>query len=79
MKKTDIIGGLGPESTLAYYRGIINAFHPTYSETGYPEIILESVNLKDAMTWAANNEWNKVADLLKEVLNARQRTRLSRT
>jgi aspartate racemase len=64
MKKIGIIGGLGPESTLVYYRGIIDAFHPTYSETGYPEIILESVNLRDAMTWAANNEWHKLVDLL---------------
>lgn len=64
MKKIGIIGGLGPESTLIYYRGIINAFHPIYSETGYPEIILESVNLRDAMTWAANNEWDKLVDLL---------------
>lgn len=64
MKKIGIIGGLGPESTLDYYRGIINAFHPTYEESGYPEIVIESVNLKDAMTWATNNEWYKVIDLI---------------
>ena len=64
MKKIGIIGGLGPESTLEYYRGIINAFHPTYDKTGYPEIVIESVNLKDAMTWATNNEWDKVIELL---------------
>ncbi len=64
MKKIGIIGGLGPESTLEYYRGIIKAFHSTYKETGYPEIVIESVNLKDVMTWATNNEWDKVVDLV---------------
>ncbi len=64
MKKIGIIGGLGPESTLDYYRGIINAFHRTYEETGYPEIVIESVNLKDAITWAANDEWDKIIALV---------------
>lgn len=27
MKKISIIGGIGPESTLDYYRGIIDAFN----------------------------------------------------
>lgn len=69
MKKIGIIGGLGPESTLDYYRGIINAFHLNYDENGYPEIVIESVNLKDAMTWAARDEWDKVIDLLSDCFN----------
>jgi aspartate racemase len=72
MKKIGIIGGLGPESTLDYYRGIINAFHRTYEKTGYPEIVIESVNLKDAMTWAMTNEWDKVVDLLSGCFNNMQ-------
>lgn len=43
MKKIGIIGGLGPESTLDYYRGIIDAFIPTYEKKGYPEISIESI------------------------------------
>ena len=40
MKKIGLVGGLGPESTLDYYSGIINAFKPTFEDTGYPEIIM---------------------------------------
>ena len=29
MKKIGIIGGLGPESTIDYYKGIIKSFHST--------------------------------------------------
>lgn len=61
MKKAGIIGGIGPESTLDYYRGIINAFKETYQESGYPEIILDSLNLKAVLDFADRNEWDAMA------------------
>jgi aspartate racemase len=45
MKTIGILGGLGPESTLEYYREIIKAFQK--NESGYPEIVLFSVNLRE--------------------------------
>lgn len=69
MKKIGIVGGLGPESTVDYYRGIISAFHPTYDETGYPEIAIESCNLKEMLTYSNNNRWDKLADFLADKFN----------
>ncbi|MEJ2543599.1 MAG: amino acid racemase [Calditrichaceae bacterium] len=67
MKKIGIIGGLGPESTLDYYKGIIDAFKPDYEQTtGYPEICIESVNLKAFVGYANNDEWDKVISILAE-------------
>ena len=44
MKKIGIIGGLGPESTVDYYREIISTFNTKYSELAYPEIIISLLN-----------------------------------
>lgn len=64
MNKIGLIGGLGPLSTLDYYKGIIKAFDSTYEETGYPEITIESCNIKEALTFSNQNNWNLLADLL---------------
>jgi aspartate racemase len=45
MKKIGIIGGLGPEATVDYYKEIINAFKNENGDLDYPEIIIYSVNM----------------------------------
>ncbi|MDH4210955.1 MAG: amino acid racemase [candidate division WOR-3 bacterium] len=46
MKKIGIIGGLGPEATIDYYRTIINECREQ-TQGDVPEIILYSLNLRD--------------------------------
>lgn len=69
MKKIGIVGGLGPQSTIDYYKGIIFAFHSTYNETGYPEIAIESCNLKEMLDYSNNNNWDKIAEILANKFN----------
>lgn len=64
MKKAGIIGGLGPESTVDYYKGIIAAFHNSYEETGYPEIAIESCNIKEMLGYSNVDRWDIVAERL---------------
>lgn len=65
MKKIGIVGGIGPESTLDYYKGIIDAFKPTYEESsGYPEIAIESLNIKEMTAYVNAGEWTKLAKLI---------------
>lgn len=47
MKKIGIIGGLGPEATIDYYKEIINAFKTEGGDLNYPEIIIYSVNMSE--------------------------------
>lgn len=47
MKRIGIIGGLGPEATVEYYNGIINAFKNESGDLNYPEIIIYSVNMSE--------------------------------
>jgi len=64
MKKIGLVGGIGPESTLDYYKGIIEAFKPTYEQYGNPEIGIESINLRALMVLAENGWWDKIAELI---------------
>ncbi|MBN2553444.1 MAG: amino acid racemase [Spirochaetales bacterium] len=66
MRKIGIVGGLGPESTIEYYRGIIEAFRPTYESLGYPEIAIESVDLRSFTEQAEAGQWDGIAAALIE-------------
>lgn len=45
MKKIGIIGGVGPEATIEYYRLIIKYYREKIKDGSYPEIIINSVNI----------------------------------
>lgn len=66
MKKIGIIGGIGPESTVDYYKLIIGAFHERQAEAGYPEIIIYSANLSALMRILEAGDWENLTDWLLE-------------
>lgn len=45
MKTVGIIGGIGPESTIEYYRSIIASYRALRPDGGYPPVIINSINL----------------------------------
>jgi aspartate racemase len=63
MKKIGLIGGLGPESTLDYYRLIIRAFQERKS-VDYPEIIVYSANLTEGLNLMEGKNWEALTDWL---------------
>lgn len=69
MKKIGIIGGLGPESTAEYYTGIIKAFAKDYDKTGFPEIAIESLNLKECLNYAATDNWEQLTKVIVKACN----------
>lgn len=46
MKTVGIIGGIGPESTIEYYRLIIAAYREQTQDGSYPAILISSIDLK---------------------------------
>src|SRR5258708_14667041 len=64
MKTVGIIGGMGPESTIEYYRAIIAAYREQIKDGNYPSIIINSINLKKLLDLIGTNELAKVAELL---------------
>jgi len=66
MKRIGIIGGIGPESTVDYYKLIIGAFHAKQADLGYPEIIIYSANLSSLMKILEAGDWENLTEWLLE-------------
>jgi aspartate racemase len=76
MKTVGIIGGIGPESTIEYYRGIIAVYRERQSPgvvdnhaqdplaINYPQIILNSINLTILLGFIMGNKLDQATDLL---------------
>ncbi len=45
MKKCGIIGGIGPEATVEYYRGIIEGYRGVITDGSYPEVVIHSIDM----------------------------------
>ena len=66
MKTLGIVGGLGPESTMEYYRAIIALYRERQRDGSYPEFIINSVDLKKGLDLMAANKFTSMADYLLE-------------
>lgn len=64
MKKIGIVGGIGPASTLDYYSGIINGFRQKTGNDNYPEIIINSINMTEMLSYISDKDWDSLVDLL---------------
>jgi aspartate racemase len=69
MKRLGLIGGTGPESTIEYYRLLIEAYRER-QDGNYPPIIIDSVNLK--LLLACMNA-NKLEEFTRELSEAVER------
>ena len=66
MKILGIIGGLGPESTIYYYGKIIALYRQRTRDGSYPQLIINSVNLKKGLDFMDANNLPGMADYLVE-------------
>jgi aspartate racemase len=64
MKTVGIIGGIGPESTVEYYRFIIASYRAQKQDRSYPSIIINSIDLTKMLDLIAANELTNVTEYL---------------
>jgi aspartate racemase len=64
MKTIGIVGGIGPESTIEYYRLIIASYVERIPDGSYPSIIINSIDLKKLLDMVAANERAKMTEFL---------------
>lgn len=64
MKKVGIIGGIGPASTLDYYKGIINGYREITKNNDYPKIIIDSVNMVEMLNLLTDNKMDRLVSFL---------------
>jgi aspartate racemase len=68
MKTLGLIGGVGPESTIEYYRLIIAGYRERNTKRAYPSIIVNSINLQQYLDWINANQLGEFANgLVKEI------------
>jgi len=72
MKQIGIIGGIGPESTVDYYKSIIAACRVGQG-LATPEIIIYSINLDEVLSLVGQGEWGKLIHLLGSKISALHR------
>jgi aspartate racemase len=63
MKKIGIVGGIGPASTVDYYKGIVDGYRAKTSK-GYPKIIIDSLDLDEMYDLVANKVWDEFTSRL---------------
>lgn len=68
MKTLGIIGGLGPESTIAYYQHIIVLYRERTGNGSYPQFLINSVDLKKGLDFMETNNLSGMADYLVEAI-----------
>jgi aspartate racemase len=56
-----IVGGMSPESTLAYYRHIVHAHTAARGDHGYPRIVVASVSFQRYIDWQHAGRWDEIA------------------
>jgi len=71
MKKVGMVGGIGPESTLDYYKGILDGYRVRTAGDDYPPMIIDSLNLAEMYSLASNKDWaeftNRLVDSIKNL------------
>ena len=64
MKVLGIVGGIGPESTIDYYRLIIASYREQKRDGSYPSIIINSIDMKKMLDLIAAKELAGVTEYL---------------
>ncbi|MFO7741712.1 MAG: aspartate/glutamate racemase family protein [Anaerolineae bacterium] len=61
-KRIGILGGMSPESTVAYYEYITRTYTERFGDYGYPEILIYSVSFQRYVDWPWEERWDLVAE-----------------
>jgi aspartate racemase len=64
MKAIGIIGGLGPESTIDYYRRLLATHEELRPEDGAPRIIITSLDVKKGLAMVEANQLGELTEYL---------------
>jgi aspartate racemase len=63
-KTVGIIGGIGPESTIDYYRAFIEEYRCTMGEAAYPSIVMNSIDLTRVLDCVTSGDLEGLTDYL---------------
>jgi aspartate racemase len=70
MKTIGIIGGIGPESTVDYYRGIIARYRDLTGDDNYPPILVNSINMTAMLNLLSGRDYDALVEMLLDAIEA---------
>jgi aspartate/glutamate racemase len=62
MKTMGMIGGIGPESTIDYYRSIVTLYRERRGDGSYPLLIINSIDLQKLLDLIGSQHLKDVTD-----------------
>lgn len=68
-----VLGGMSPESTVAYYEYITRTYTRRFGDHAYPEILIYSVSFQPYVDWPGQGRWDLVARGLSKAAQALER------
>lgn len=70
MKKLGLIGGVGPESTVPYYKGIVYGVQKKVGKPFFPNLTIESLSTFDVIRLSSAGDWDGLTEyFLKGIKN----------
>jgi aspartate racemase len=69
MKTLGIVGGIGPESTIQYYRSIIAAYRDRTGNNSYPPVIINSIDVTKMLGLIGAGQLAEVTEYLSSAVN----------
>jgi len=69
MKTVGLIGGIGPESTIEYYRLIIKLYRQRVPDGNYPLVLINSINMKQMLDLIGAKHFPEVTQYLKKEID----------
>ncbi|MBE3092346.1 MAG: amino acid racemase [Chloroflexi bacterium] len=59
-----LIGGIGPESTIDYYKMIVSRFRERIETDDYPKFLINNINITEMLSYVKTNQLDKLVDFL---------------
>lgn len=64
MRKFGLIGGIGPETTIVYYRLIIKRFQELTGSNSYPSFIINNIDMTKMIDLVVNKDYEHLTEML---------------
>lgn len=64
MKKLGILGGMGPESTLLYYKEIVSEYKKRDKNGYFPSLTIETVNMYEMLEYCKTQKYKTLSEYL---------------
>ena len=69
MQTIGLLGGMGPESTINYYKDLIDKYRTITQKDEYPNIIINSIDMTKMLNFIANEQFNELSMYLIDEIN----------